>query len=30
MNPTNEQAQACLRLCQWLSSYYRHFDLFRC
>ncbi|MFB2878221.1 DUF6888 family protein [Floridanema aerugineum] len=29
MNPTNEQAQACLRVCQWLSNGYRNIELFR-
>ncbi|HAZ48503.1 MAG TPA: hypothetical protein DDW76_08625 [Cyanobacteria bacterium UBA11369] len=29
MTPTNEQALACLRVCQMLSSYYRNIELFR-
>ncbi len=29
INPTDEQAQACLRVCQMLSSYYRDIQLFR-
>jgi hypothetical protein len=29
INPTDEQAQACLRLCQMFSSYYRDIQLFR-
>ncbi|WP_446389607.1 DUF6888 family protein [Coleofasciculus sp. B1-GNL1-01] len=29
MNPTNEQAQTCLRVCQMLSNYYRDIQLFR-
>ena len=27
--PTNEQAIACLRVCQMLSNYYRNIELFR-
>jgi hypothetical protein len=27
--PTNEQAQACLRVCQMLSTYFRDIQLFR-
>ena len=29
INPTDEQAQACLRVCQMFSSYYRDIQLFR-
>ncbi|WP_417063889.1 DUF6888 family protein [Kamptonema animale] len=29
MNPTNEQAQICLRLCQWLSNGFKDIQLFR-
>ncbi|WP_445300611.1 MULTISPECIES: DUF6888 family protein [unclassified Microcoleus] len=29
MNPTDEQAQACLCVCQMLSNYYKHIQLFR-
>ncbi|WP_446366174.1 DUF6888 family protein [Coleofasciculus chthonoplastes] len=29
MNPTNEQAQTCLRVCQMLSNCYRDIQLFR-
>lgn len=29
INPTNEQAQACTRVCQMLSSSYRNIELFR-
>ena len=29
INPTDSQAQACLRVCQMLSSYYRDIQLFR-
>ncbi|MFB2892479.1 hypothetical protein ACE1CI_05995 [Aerosakkonemataceae cyanobacterium BLCC-F50] len=29
INPTNEQAQTCLRVCQMLSNYYRNIELFR-
>ncbi len=29
INPTNEQAQACLRVCQMLSNCYRDIQLFR-
>ena len=29
INPTDEQAQACLRVCQMLSNYYRDIQLFR-
>ena len=29
ITPTNEQALACLRVCQMLSSYYRNIELFR-
>ncbi|MFB2838440.1 DUF6888 family protein [Floridanema evergladense] len=29
INPTNEQAQACLRVCQMLSNGYRNIELFR-
>ncbi|MGH2416485.1 MAG: DUF6888 family protein [Microcystaceae cyanobacterium] len=29
MYPTDKQAQACLRVCQMLSSYYRDIQLFR-
>ncbi|MCC3531412.1 MAG: hypothetical protein JGK21_25865 [Microcoleus sp. PH2017_22_RUC_O_B] len=28
INPTDEQAQACLRVCQMLSSYYWDIQLF--
>ena len=27
--PTNDQAQACLRVCQMLSSYFRDIQIFR-
>lgn len=27
--PTNQQAQACLRVCQMLSSYFRDIQIFR-
>jgi hypothetical protein len=27
--PTNDQAQACLRVCQMLSGYFRDIQLFR-
>ena len=27
--PTNEQAQACLRVCQMLSNCYRNIEIFR-
>ncbi|WP_390849964.1 DUF6888 family protein [Nostoc spongiaeforme] len=29
MNPTNEQAQACVRVCQILSNTYKDIHLFR-
>ncbi|MGI2905085.1 DUF6888 family protein [Tolypothrix sp. VBCCA 56010] len=29
INPTNEQAQACVRVCQMLSNGYRNIELFR-
>jgi len=29
ITPTNEQAQASLRVCQWLSNTYRNIELFR-
>ncbi|MCL1468578.1 DUF6888 family protein [Argonema galeatum] len=29
INPTDEQAQACLRVCQMLSNGYRNIELFR-
>jgi hypothetical protein len=29
INPTNEQALACVRVCQMLSNYYRDIQLFR-
>ncbi|MFQ4142555.1 DUF6888 family protein [Chlorogloeopsis sp. ULAP02] len=29
INPTNEQAQACVRVCQMLSNTYRDIHLFR-
>ncbi|MEG4282632.1 hypothetical protein QUB68_05855 [Microcoleus sp. A006_D1] len=29
INPTDEQAQACLRVCQMLSNCYRDIQLFR-
>ncbi|WP_411268781.1 DUF6888 family protein [Laspinema sp. D2d] len=29
INPTNEQAQACLRVCQMLSNGFRDIHLFR-
>jgi hypothetical protein len=29
INPTNEQAQACLHVCQWLSNCYKDIHLFR-
>ncbi|WP_445174164.1 DUF6888 family protein [Microcoleus sp.] len=29
INPTDEQAQACLHVCQSLSNYYRDIQLFR-
>jgi hypothetical protein len=29
INPTDEQAQACLRVCQMLSNYYKDIQLFR-
>ncbi|NEP61377.1 MAG: hypothetical protein F6K31_31235 [Symploca sp. SIO2G7] len=29
MNPTNEQAQTCLRVCQMLSNLYRDIQIFR-
>lgn len=29
IDPTNEQAQACLRVCQMLSNYYRDIQVFR-
>ena len=29
INPTDEQAQACLCVCQMLSNYYRDIQLFR-
>jgi hypothetical protein len=29
INPTNEQAQACLQVCQWLSNCYKDIHLFR-
>ncbi|WP_413199329.1 DUF6888 family protein [Nostoc piscinale] len=29
INPTNEQAQACVRVCQMLSNTYRSIELFR-
>ncbi|AFZ14051.1 hypothetical protein Cri9333_3218 [Crinalium epipsammum PCC 9333] len=29
MQPTNAQAQACLRVCQMLSNSYRNIELFR-
>ncbi|WP_410500446.1 DUF6888 family protein [Chroococcidiopsis sp. SAG 2025] len=29
MSPTNEQAQACLRVCQMLSNLYKDIHLFR-
>ncbi len=29
IQPTNEQAQACLRICQMLSNSYRNIELFR-
>jgi len=29
INPTDEQAQACLRVCQMFSSYYKDIQLFR-
>jgi hypothetical protein len=29
ISPTNEQAQACLRVCQMLSNLYRDIHLFR-
>ncbi len=29
INPTDEQAQACLRVCQMLSNFYKDIQLFR-
>ncbi|GBF79499.1 DUF6888 family protein [Aphanothece sacrum] len=29
INPSNEQAQACLQVCQWLSNCYKDIHLFR-
>lgn len=29
INPTDEQAQACLRVCQMFSNYYKDIQLFR-
>lgn len=29
ITPTNEQALACLRVCQMQSNYYRNIELFR-
>jgi len=29
ISPTNEQAQSCLRVCQWLSNCYMNIELFR-
>ncbi|OCR02867.1 hypothetical protein BCD67_16455 [Oscillatoriales cyanobacterium USR001] len=29
INPTNEQAQTCLRVCQMLSNCFRDIELFR-
>jgi len=29
INPTNEQSQICLRLCQWLSNGFKDIQLFR-
>ncbi|MEM9538951.1 MAG: hypothetical protein AAGA60_05500 [Cyanobacteria bacterium P01_E01_bin.42] len=29
MQPTNDQAQACVRVCQMLSNCYRNVEIFR-